>query len=97
MTYITVVTPPFDAVEQFDETVSRLDGPPDGLEARYVGTADDGRLRIITHWESEAHANRFFSETLGPLLARTLGPEPRGEVHRVGMDVARDYVRASVR
>ena len=97
MTYITVVTPPFDDVERFDETVRRLDGPHDGLEARYVGRADDGRLRVITLWESKAHADRFFAQTLGPLLARTLGPEPRGEVHKVGMDVARDYVRADVR
>jgi hypothetical protein len=97
MTYITVVTPPFTAVERFDETVGRLDGPPDGLEARYVGEADDGRLRVITLWESKSHADRFFSETLGPLLARTLGPEPQGEVHRVGMDVVRDYVHAAAR
>ena len=71
-------------------------GEPDGLEARYVGTADDGTLRIVTLWESKAHAERFFTETLGPVLAKALGPEPVGAPEAVGIDVARSYVREPV-
>ena len=65
------------------------------MEARYVGSTEDG-LRVVTLWESKAHADRFFAETLGRLLATALGPEPVGRPEMVGVDVARTYVRQPV-
>jgi hypothetical protein len=96
MQWITVATPPFGSIEQFDKVRAQLGAEPDGLEARYVGTADDGKLRVVTLWESKAHADRFFAQTLGPALAKALGPEPVGAPEAVGIDVARSYVREPV-
>ncbi|MPZ97207.1 MAG: hypothetical protein GEU96_20405 [Propionibacteriales bacterium] len=96
MQWITVATPPFNSIEQFDAVLAQAGGEPDGLEARHVGTADDGKLRVVTQWESKAHADRFFAETLGPVLAKVLGPEPAGAPKVVGIDVARSYVREPV-
>ena len=96
MQWITVATPPFGSIEQFDTVLAHTGGEPAGLEARYVGRADDGKLRVVTLWESKAHAERFFAETLGPALAKALGPEPVGAPEAVGIDVARSYVREPV-
>jgi hypothetical protein len=93
MTWITVAIPPFASVEQFDKVVADQRTAPDGMEARYFGTADDGTLRFVTVWESKDHADRFFATTLGPALARSLGPEPSGAPQVTGIDVARTYVR----
>jgi hypothetical protein len=95
MQWITVATPPF-GIEQFDKVRAELGGDPDGLQARYVGTADDGHLRVVSLWESKAHAERFFAETLGPALAKVLGPEPVGASEIMGIDVARSYAREPV-
>jgi hypothetical protein len=91
MQWITVVTPPFESIEQFDKILAHLGGEPNGLEARYVGPADDGKLRVVTLWESKSHADRFFADTLGPALAKVLGPEPVGAPETIGIDVARSY------
>jgi hypothetical protein len=96
MQWIAVSTPPFESLEQVSGVMAQMNGEPDGLEARYIGTADGGSPRIVTVWESKAHADRFFSETLGPILAKTLGPEPMGKAEIVGIDVARSYVRQPV-
>ncbi len=95
MQWIVVAKPPFQSIEQVDGILAQLGGEPEGLEARYVGTAD-GRPRIVTVWESKAHADRFFTETLGPVLARVLGPEPVGAPEMIGIEVARAYVRQPV-
>ena len=95
MQWIAVSTPPFESLEQVEGVMSQMNGVPDGLEARYIGTAD-GSPRIVTVWESKAHADRFFAETLGPILAKTLGPEPVGKPEIVGIEVARSYVRQPV-
>src|SRR5918998_4582769 len=95
MQWIAVATPPFGSIEQFDAVLAQLGEEPDGLEARYVGTAN-GTLRVVTLWESKAHANRFFAEKLGPALAKVLGPEPAGAPEVVGIDVVRSYVRQPV-
>jgi len=95
MQWIAVATPPFNSIEQFDAVMAQVGGEPDGLQARYVGTAD-GRLRVVTVWESKAQADRFFTDTLGPALARTLGPEPVGAPEVVGIEVVRAYVREPV-
>jgi hypothetical protein len=96
MKWITVATPPFETIEQFDRVRDHVGEEPAGLEARYVGTADDGRLRVVSLWESKAHADRFFAETLGPSLAKVLGPEPVGAPEALGIDVARSYSREPV-
>ena len=95
MQWIAVSTPPFTSLDQVAGVMSQMDGEPEGLEARYIGTAD-GAPRIVTVWESKAHADRFFAETLGPILAKTLGPEPMGKAEIVGIEVARSYVRQPV-
>ena len=96
MQWITVATPPFGSIEQFDEVLAHLGQEPDGLEARYVGPADDGKLRVVTLWESKAHADRFFADTLGPALAKVLGPEPVGIPEATGIEVTRTYRREPV-
>src|SRR4029079_6455117 len=40
--YITVATPSFASVDQVDSVIAKLDGPPEGMRARYIGTTDDG-------------------------------------------------------
>jgi len=94
MQWITIATPPF-GLEQFDKVRSQVGEEPAGLEARFVGTTD-GQLRIITLWESKAHADRFFADTLGPALAKALGPEPVGRPETVGVEVVRSYVRQPI-
>jgi hypothetical protein len=96
MQWITVATPPLESVEQFDALVADQAGEPTGLEARYVGTTENGELRIVTVWESKAHADQFFTQTLGPALAKVLGPEPVGKPELVGVAVARAYTRSPV-
>jgi hypothetical protein len=94
--WISVGTPPFSSLDQIDAVLSELEAPPDGLEARYVGTTPDGEVRIVSLWESQAHAERFFADTLGPTIARVHGPEWVGASELVGIDVARSYVRQPV-
>jgi hypothetical protein len=96
MQWITVATSPVTSIEQFDTVLTQVGGNPDGLAARYAGTGQDGKVRVVTLWESKAHADRFFAETLGPALARALGPEPVGAPEVVGIDVARSYVHQPV-
>ncbi|WP_112242519.1 hypothetical protein [Kribbella monticola] len=95
MQWIAVATPPFSSIEQFDQVISTLGQEPEGLEARYVGSAGDG-IRVVTLWESREHADRFFAERLGPVLAKVLGPDPAGKPEVLGIDVARVYTRQPV-
>ncbi len=96
MQWIVVATPPFQSIERVGEVLTQLGGEPAGLEARYVGTAEDGKPRIVTLWESKAHADRFFTDDLGPALAKVLGPEPVGAPETTGISVARSYTRQPV-
>ena len=93
MQWITIGTPSL-SIEQIETVLAQV-GVPDGLEARYVGTAD-GQLRIVSLWESKAHADLYFAETLPPVLTKVLGPEPVGAPQVVGIEVARTYVRELV-
>ncbi|WP_433161855.1 hypothetical protein [Kribbella sp. CA-247076] len=96
MQWIAVATPPFAAVEQFDQVLAQLgEDEVEGMEARYVGTTADG-LRVVTLWESKEHADRFFADRLGPALAAVLGPEPAGRPEILGIEVARSYTRQPV-
>lgn len=96
MAWITVATPSFASIEQVDAVLAQLDGAPDGMEERYIGTSEDGKLRVVSLWQSKAHAERFFAEKLGPALAKALGPEPVGSSEILGIDVQRSYVRQPV-
>jgi hypothetical protein len=89
-------TPPFGSIEQLEKVLATMKEEPAGLQARYVGTADDGKLRFVALWESKEHAGQFFAERLGPLLAKALGLEPVGRPEVIGIDVARSYVCESV-
>lgn len=95
MPWITVATPPFEAIEQFDSVREQMGSDPEGLQARYVGRTDHG-LRVVSVWDSKEDADRFFADTLGPALAKVLGPEPVGAPEVIGIDVERSYVRQPV-
>jgi hypothetical protein len=95
MQWITVGTPPFK-IEQYDQVLAQLGEEPAGLQARYLGTDDDGKLRIVGVWESKEDADRFFAERLGPMLAKALGSEPVGRREVFGIDVAHSYAREPV-
>jgi len=92
MQWIAIATPPFASIDQFDKVMENVGAEPDGLQARYVGSCDEG-LRVVSLWESKAHADRFMAERLGPALAAALGPEPAGAPAVLGIDVARVYTR----
>lgn len=97
MQWITIATPPFPSIEQFDKVTASVDEmAPEGMEGRYVGTTDGDTLRVVTLWTTKAHADQFFAHTLGPALVRALGPEPVGRPEVYGIDVARSYVLESV-
>ena len=91
--WLTIATPPTDSLEKLDQMMGSF--TPDGLRARYA-CQGDGKFQVIAVWESEEHAERFFHETFGPVLARVLGPEPKGVGgFHVGMEVLREYVPVS--
>ena len=92
MQWITVATPPFNSIEDFDKVTAEF-GAPEGMEARYVGKSD-GELRVVSLWETKAHADRFFTTTLGPALAKVLGPEPVGQPEALGIEIQRTFVRS---
>jgi hypothetical protein len=96
MKWITVATPSFASLDEADAVIAQIDRAPDGMEARYVGTAGDGTLRVVSLWESKEQAERFIADKLGPAVTRALGPEPDGTSELVGIDVARSYVRQPV-
>ena len=96
MKWITVATPSFATLDQVDAVVAQLDGPPEGMEARYIGSTADGDLRVVSLWATKEHADRFFTEKLGPAVAKALGPEPTGASEVVGIEVARSYVSQTV-
>jgi hypothetical protein len=96
MQLITVATTPFTSIDQIDAVLAQLPPAPEGMEARYVGKTGDGELRVISLWESQAHADRFFAEKLGPVLAKALAPEPVGVSAVSGIEVVRAYERQPV-
>ncbi|GAA3679565.1 hypothetical protein C8D88_117104 [Lentzea atacamensis] len=90
--WLTIATPPIKSLEQLDKAMSS--GVPDGLRARYA-CQTDGEFRVIAVWQSKEHADRFFREVLGPVLARVLGPEPAGAPSVTGMEVLREFIPAN--
>ena len=95
MEWITVGIAPF-RIDQYDKVLAQLGEEPAGLQARYVGTDCDGKLRIVGVWESKEHADRFYADRLGPVLAKALGSESVGSPEAIGIDVAHSYVREPV-
>jgi hypothetical protein len=95
MQWITVGAPPF-RIEQYDQVFAQLDEQPAGLQTRYVGTDDDGKVRIVAVWESKEQADRFFAEMRGPLLVQALGSEAVDSPDVIGIEVAHSYVREPV-
>ena len=93
MQAITITTPPYASIETFDAVHAQLGTLPDGLQASYAGTVGTGGLRVIDVWESAAHAERYLTRTLGPALARVLGPEPGGSAEVIRVDVLRSHFR----
>lgn len=94
--WISLGTPPVSSLDQVDAVFFAMHGAPDGLESRYVGTTPDGEIRIVSVWESRAHADRFFADVLGPTIAWVLGSEYVNAAEVVGIDVARCDVRQPV-
>ncbi|GAB2832999.1 hypothetical protein [Lentzea nigeriaca] len=90
--WLTIATPPTKSLEQLDQALNS--GVPDGLRARYACQVD-GEFRVIAVWETKEHADRFFREVLGPVLARVLGPEPAGAPSVTGMEVLRELIPAN--
>jgi hypothetical protein len=68
MQWITVATPPFGWIEQFDKVCAQLGERPAGLQARYLGSGD-GKLRLVPLWESKGVRR--------PALRREAGPDAR--------------------
>ena len=90
--WLTIATPPTQSLEKLDQMMGSL--TPDGLRARYACQAD-GKFQVIAVWDSKEHADRFFHETLGPVIARVLGPEPSGApAVTAGYEVLREFVPA---
>ncbi|HEX8868019.1 MAG TPA: hypothetical protein VF821_20330 [Lentzea sp.] len=90
--WLTIATPPTQSLEKLDQAMGAA--IPDGLRARYACRSDD-KFQIIAVWETKDHADRFFREVLGPILARVLGPEPAGAPSVTGMEVLREFVPVS--
>ncbi|MGW6933482.1 hypothetical protein ACWGE0_25730 [Lentzea sp. NPDC054927] len=90
--WLTIATPPVTSLDQLDKIMGAF--TPDGMRARYACQAGD-EFRVIAVWESKDHADRFFSEVLGPHLARVLGPTPSGAPTATGMEVLREFVPVS--
>lgn len=95
MQWITVATPPFDSIEQFERVRAEVGDNVDGLEASWVGRSGD-KLQVVNLWTSKAHADRFFGERLGPAIAKALGPEPVGSPTVMGIDVIQSNIHQPV-
>jgi hypothetical protein len=84
--------PPFGWIDQFDKVPAQLGESRAGLQPRYFGTAD-GKLRIVTLWESKEHADRSAYDTLSvvplPRLLRKGCAEPQPALRSGDID-ARD-------
>lgn len=87
--------PAFGTIEQFDKVCEHLGEERGGQVARYAETAEDGKLRVVSRWESKAHADRFFADMLDPARDKALRSYV-GAPEVVGIDIARSYVREPV-
>ena len=94
MAWIMVATPSFASIEQVDAVLAQLDGAPDGMEERYIGTADDGELRVVSLWQSKGARPPVLRRKA---RARGCQSAPSRSVRpSLGIDVQRSYVRQPV-
>jgi hypothetical protein len=89
--YVTIATPPFPTIDQFDAVCAQFGGEPDGQHARYAGMVD-GKPRVVAVWESKAAADRFLTEVLRPAIAGAIGPDA-GRPEVLAFDALRSKVR----
>ena len=68
MAWIMLATPSFASIEQVDAVLAQLDGAPDGMEERYIRSADDGELRGVSLWQSKALTTGSSPKSSGPRL-----------------------------
>lgn len=75
----------------YEEIRQRLgDNPPDGLIAHYAIEKEDGTIRYIDLWESEAKWDSFAESTLHPVVGPVLqrhNVHPEREPERVPIKV----------
>ena len=96
MAHMTIAKPPLKSIDAFRKVMAAVGDEPDGLQARYVGTTDDGSVRVVAIWESQAHAQRFLTEKLAPAFTKALGPEPHGLPEVIHVELADTYNRELV-
>jgi hypothetical protein len=84
MSVLVRFAPPSATIEQYDESIRRLEGagfPPDGLEYHVCFLAD-GQVRVSEIWDSQEQLDAF-GERLMPLLAE-IGIDPgRPETYEI--------------
>jgi hypothetical protein len=76
MSVLVRFAPPSATIEQYDESIRRLEAdgfPPEGLEYHVCFLAD-GNVRVSEIWDSQEQLNAF-GERLMPLLAE-IGIDP---------------------
>ena len=67
--------------ELYEAVSSRIDmrtDRPDGLILHAAGEEADGLVRVVTVWETEAHARAFERERLLPAMDSAAGGRPAG-------------------
>lgn len=69
MAIVQIITPRMITWDVYNQVQARLDedGPVEGM-IMHTAVDNDGRPKFITVWESEAHAERFGQERIGPAL-----------------------------
>lgn len=88
-------------LEMYHEIVADLgDQPPEGCILHLAQVLDDGHLRYLDIWESEAACERFTQERLHPIVGRALARHQvkleRGEPLRDPLRIAHVWAPASV-
>jgi hypothetical protein len=71
MSYVTIAHPPV-TLDQIGEMFAESERPS-GLLDRYAGLLE-GQPTVVAVWQSKDHADRFFSDVIGPALAKKAGP-----------------------
>jgi hypothetical protein len=80
MAVIRIVRPPMVTAETYEavnEKAGVNENPPEGLIVHTAGDVD-GQWQIVDVWESEADADRFGAERLGPAIEAVMGAAPPG-------------------
>ncbi len=94
--WITVATPSFSSIDQVDAVIAQLDGARRAWRLATSGPPATAPSAVVSLWQSQAHAERFLTEKLGPAVAKALGPEPEGAADLLGIDIQRACVAQPV-